>query len=265
MAAAQLVLMGCITLGLFTCCVGWQVAQRDISLADLLPRIDRGERADARRHVPATPGAERATHPPPDAAPPAQPAPNADGGPAPGAGEAGAALPPAAAEAPASAVGAAAASSAVAPRGLLATLPIRVATRLVIPSLGVDAPVVLVQVRDGTWDISQITQEVGHLQGTASPGDPSNVVLAGHITLEQGGYGPFKSLAQIKTGETAIVYVGEKQYTYVIRSLDIVTPDNVEIAYPTSEPVLTLITCANWDKAAQRYKDRVVAVGYLAQ
>jgi LPXTG-site transpeptidase (sortase) family protein len=264
LAVVQLILMGCIVLGLFSCFVGWQVVRQDISLTDLLPRIDQGERTARNRRTPATPtpptdergkteGQQPAAPPPPAATPPAQGAP-----------------PPAAAGAPTPAVLVVAApvptpSTAHAPRGLLAHLPTRAATRLVIPSLGVDAPVVLIPVRDGTWDVGQITQEVGHLQGTASPGESSNAVLAGHITLEQGGYGPFKSLAQLKVGETTVVYAGDEQYTYIIRSVDIVAPDNVEVTYPTSEPILTLITCANWDKAARRYKDRVVAVGYLAQ
>jgi LPXTG-site transpeptidase (sortase) family protein len=268
LAVGQLVLMGCIILGLFTCFVGWQAALRDVTLAELLPRIGQiewaartrqAERADIRR-LTATPGSEEATLT--ATAAPTPSAPSTSGG------EGGVDKGQAPAEAPTPTVGAAAASaphSSAASRGLLASLPDRVATRLEIPSLGVDAPVVLISVRGGTWDISQLTQEVGHLQGTASPGDPSNVVLAGHITLEQGGYGPFKSLAQLKVGEKAIVHEGEEQYTYIIRSVDIVAPDNVEITYPTSEPILTLITCANWDRATQRYKERIVAVGHLAE
>jgi LPXTG-site transpeptidase (sortase) family protein len=261
LAFVQLVLMGCIILGLFTCFVGWRAASQGVSPVDLLPRVSRDERTTARRHVPATPGSEKVI-----STPPATPAPGADEG-RETEGQQPAVPPPGAAP-PASRVdegGVTSPPAADASRGLFANLPTQAATRLVIPSLGVDAPVVLIPARDGTWDISQITQEVGHLQGTANPGDPSNVVLAGHITLEQGGYGPFKSLAHIKTGETATVYVGEKQYTYTIRSLGVVAPDNVEVAYSTHEPILTLITCANWDKVTQRYKDRIVAVGYLAQ
>lgn len=271
----QLCIAACIVVGLFACFVGWQASrQEDFRLADLLPRFEQSERnqkAAVRRQVTVTPapsGADRGK------AQPATPVPSAQSEQPQvqtGAGEGGAAPTPAApvvgAEVPAQAAGVAAvpvSSQAAAPRGLLAHLPARTATRLVVPSLKVDAPVVLVKVRDGTWDVGPLAQEVGHLQGTASPGDSSNVVLAGHITLAQGGYGPFKALAQLKVGETATVYVGDTQYNYTIRSVDVVPPDKVSVTYPTSEPVLTLITCANWDRSAGRYKDRVVAVGYLA-
>nr|NIN69151.1 hypothetical protein [Anaerolineae bacterium]NIN99229.1 hypothetical protein [Anaerolineae bacterium] len=53
--------------------------------------------------------------------------------------------------------------------GLVASLPDRPATRIVIPAIDVDAPVVVIPIRNGTWDVEQITHEVGHLQGTASP------------------------------------------------------------------------------------------------
>jgi len=39
----------------------------------------------------------------------------------------------------------------------------------------------------------------------------------------------------------------------------------VEITYPSDRPLLTLITCANWDRSDQRYLDRVAAVAYLAE
>jgi len=149
--------------------------------------------------------------------------------------------------------------------GLPANEPATPATRLVIPSLGVDAPVVLLPLRDGTWDISQLTQDVGHLQGTASPGEDSNVVLAGHITLTQGGYGPFKDLAQLKSGDEIEVYAGSQGYRYVVEAVKVVDPQDVEITYPTDRPLLTLITCANWDQDAQRYLDRVAVVAYLVE
>jgi LPXTG-site transpeptidase (sortase) family protein len=260
LTAVQLILMGCITLGLFACLAGWQIVRQDAPLADLLPRTDRGERAARTRQ------GERADARRADEGKTTLPSPATEAR-----WEQPTVYPSATPSAPPATLPAAAPPSPLpspllpTPRGLPARLPTRVATRLVIPSLGVDAPVVLIPARGDVWDVSQIAQEVGHLQGTASPGDPSNVVLAGHITLEQGRYGPFKSLAQLQVGETAVVYAGEKQYTYVIRSVDIVRGDEVEVTYPTSEPTLTLITCTNWDKTARRYEDRVVVVGYLAK
>lgn len=151
-----------------------------------------------------------------------------------------------------------------APAGLVASLPYRPATRIVIPAIDVDAPVVVVPIRNGTWDVEQITHEVGHLQGTASPGETSNVVMAGHITLTAGGYGPFRGLAQLQPGDEALVYVGDKEvYVYTVDSVKTVEATDVEVAYPTAEPILTLITCVNWDPIQGRYSNRLVVVAHL--
>jgi sortase A len=148
--------------------------------------------------------------------------------------------------------------------GLIASLPDRPATRVVIPAIDVDAPVVVIPIRNGTWDVEQITHEVGHLQGTASPGDSSNVVMAGHITLTAGGYGPFRGLSQLESGDEVLVYVGDQEvYVYTVDSVKTVEATDVEVAYPTTGPILTLITCVNWNPAQGRYNDRLVVVAHL--
>jgi len=148
--------------------------------------------------------------------------------------------------------------------GLTASLPDRPATRIVIPAIDVDAPVVVIPIRNGTWDVEQITHEVGHLQGTASPGDKSNVVMAGHITLTAGGYGPFRGLAQLQPGDEVLIYVGDQEvYVYEVDSLKKVEATDVEVTYPTTEPILTLLTCVNWDPVQGRYNDRLVVVAHL--
>jgi len=151
-----------------------------------------------------------------------------------------------------------------APLGLIASLPDRPARRIVIPAIDVDAPAVVIPIRNGTWDVEQITHEVGHLQGTASPGDKSNVVIAGHITLTAGGYGPFRGLAQLQPGDEVLIYVGDQEvYVYKVDSLKTVEATDIEVTYPTTEPILTLITCINWDPVQGRYNDRLVVVARL--
>jgi len=151
-----------------------------------------------------------------------------------------------------------------APMGLIVSLPDRPATRIVISAIDVDAPVVVIPIRNGTWDVEQITHEVGHLQGTASPGDNSNVVMAGHITLTAGGYGPFRGLAQLQPGDEVLIYVGDQEvYVYEVDSLKTVEATAVEVTYPTTEPILTLVTCVNWDPVQGRYNDRLVVVARL--
>lgn len=149
--------------------------------------------------------------------------------------------------------------------GLPADQPKVPATRLVIPKLGVDTSVVVIALRDGAWQVDQLTQEVGHLQGTASPGDPSNIAIAGHVTLARGGDGPFRHLSQLRQGDEVLVFVGEQPYRYVIKEVRVVSPEDVQVTFPTAEPTLTLITCANWNRERRVYDDRVIAVANLAQ
>jgi sortase A len=147
---------------------------------------------------------------------------------------------------------------------LPANQPERPATKLVIPTLGVDAPVVVISLENGTWSVDRLTREVGHMQGTASPGDPSNVAIAGHVTLAQGGDGPFRDLSQLKQGDEVLVYVGEQSYRYAITQVRLAAPEDVQVTLPTAEPTLTLITCANWNQERRAYDDRIVAQARLA-
>ncbi|MGQ9500533.1 MAG: sortase [Anaerolineae bacterium] len=166
----------------------------------------------------------------------------------------------------ASAEESAASSATTAPlMGLPADQPRIPATRLVIPKLGVDTPVMLIALRDGTWQVDRLTYEVGHLQGTASPGDPSNIAIAGHVTLAQGGDGPFRYLSQLRQGDEVLVFAGERSYRYMVKEMRVVSPEDVQVTFPTAEPTLTLITCANWNRERRVYDDRVIAVARLVQ
>ena len=137
-------------------------------------------------------------------------------------------------------------------------------TRLVIPALGIDAPVVGVPITNKTWDVSALTYEIAHLGGTANPGEKNNMVLAGHVTLKRGA-GPFLHLESLEPGDTAIVYAGEQAYTYRVVSKRYIGPTDVSVAYPTSDPILTLLTCTNWDAENRRYTERVAVIAELVE
>jgi LPXTG-site transpeptidase (sortase) family protein len=138
-----------------------------------------------------------------------------------------------------------------------------VATRLVIPKLEVDAPIMLAPIENQTWNVSHLEQAVGHLEGTASPGSSSNIVLAGHVTLAAGVYGPFAGLAQLETGDELIVYQGDQLFRYVVDGYQVVERTNVEVTYPSQTGQITLITCNNWNRESNRYEQRIVVKGHL--
>jgi len=107
-------------------------------------------------------------------------------------------------------------------------------TRLVIPDIDIDVPVV-----EGV-DWEQLKKGAGHLIGSANPGERGNLFLAGHNDI----YGEiFRKLEQLTIGDEVIVYSGQQPFRYIVRAARIVEPDDVSVMYATSTPVLTLLTC----------------------
>lgn len=144
-------------------------------------------------------------------------------------------------------------------------LPERPATRLVIPAMELDVPVIMSPIVNQTWKVDHLGEDfVGHLEGTASPGDSSNVVLAGHVTLAHNVYGPFAGLGQLEPGDSIIVYAGDQPYTYSVDSRQLVNRTDVQVTYPTDTGRVTLITCSNWSDELGAYQERLIVVGHLA-
>lgn len=143
-------------------------------------------------------------------------------------------------------------------------LPERPATRLVIPTMELDIPVTIAPIVSQSWKVDHLGQDfVGHLEGTASPGASSNIVLAGHVTIAQDVFGPFAGLGQLKPGDPIIVYESDQPYTYIVDYRQLVDRTAVNVAYPTEVGRITLITCSNWSDELGAYRERLIVVGHL--
>ncbi len=140
-----------------------------------------------------------------------------------------------------------------------------VATRLVIPKLNLDSPILLAPIENLTWKVDHLEQAVGHLEGTAPPGSDSNLVLAGHVTLAAGVYGPFAGLAQLAPGDVIHVYSGQQMFQYVVDGSQTVDRAAVEVTYPSETAQLTLITCNKWNDEQGRYEQRLIVKGHLVE
>ena len=117
------------------------------------------------------------------------------------------------------------------------------AIRLQIPALNVDAPIVQ---GDG-WE--QLKKGVGQHIGSPNPGDVGNMVFSAHNDV----YGEiFRHLDQLQPGDEILVFTQQRQYTYVIRSTQIVEPTQVEVMAGTNNPTATLISCYPYLKDTQR-------------
>lgn len=107
-------------------------------------------------------------------------------------------------------------------------------TRIVIPKIGVDAPVL----EGDSWET--LKKGAGHHLGTANPGERGNVYISAHNDI----YGQiFRRLEELDLGDEVIIYAGATSYRYVVREKRIVEPTDVSVMYPTTEPILSLQTC----------------------
>lgn len=86
-----------------------------------------------------------------------------------------------------------------------------------------------------------LARALGHVEGTAWPGETGNCVIAGHRNYSFGKL--FHRLNEVKTGDEIYLDTLEEAYHYVVTEIRIVEPDAVEILNPTDRDQLTLFTC----------------------
>lgn len=103
--------------------------------------------------------------------------------------------------------------------------------RIEIPRLDVAAVV-----REGV-DAQTLRRAVGHVPGTAFPGEKGNAALAGHRDTF------FRGLRSVQTGDSVRVVAPSGTFEYKVESMKIVTPKDVGVLDDTDQPVLTLVTC----------------------
>lgn len=136
----------------------------------------------------------------------------------------------------------------------------RHATRVVIPSIGLDAdvsPVGLV-FRGGELQYDVPRLEAGQYVGTSAPGEAGNVVIGGHVA-RRGASGIFQSLPKVVAGDVVEVYRGDRVYRYSVIEIKVVAADATDVMGSTQDATLTLITCFPEDN----YAERLVVIGRL--
>jgi sortase A len=108
------------------------------------------------------------------------------------------------------------------------------ATRIVIPKINIDAPII------GGVSWEDLKKGVGHLPGSAQPGERGNMYLAAHNDI----FGEiFRYLEKLEVGDEYHIYAGAEKFTYIVREKRIIEPTEVDVMLPTTEPVATLQTC----------------------
>ena len=110
-----------------------------------------------------------------------------------------------------------------------------------VPRVGIEVPLL-----EGTSDLA-MNRGVGHVVGTALPGQPGNLAISGH---RDGFFRPLKDVVlgdfidvdrPAHPGEIATS--GQHTDRYVVRNIRIVPPSDTSVLHRTGDSTLTLITC----------------------
>jgi sortase A len=91
-------------------------------------------------------------------------------------------------------------------------------------------------VRAGS-DARTLRLAVGHIPGTALPGDSGNVGLAAHRDTF------FRRLRDIQPDDEIVLTTPEGIFRYTVAGTKIVEPEDVWVLDATEQPSLTLVTC----------------------
>jgi sortase A len=103
--------------------------------------------------------------------------------------------------------------------------------RLEIPRLGLSVMVV-----EGD-DHRTLRRAVGHVPGTALPGQDGNTALTGHRDTF------FRPLRNIRPEDIITLTTLQGRYRYRVLSTQVVNPDDVSVLEASQKEILTLITC----------------------
>ena len=103
--------------------------------------------------------------------------------------------------------------------------------RIDIPRIGVS-----VGIRQGTTSRT-LRLGVGHIKGTALPGEPGNIGIAGHRDTY------FRALKDIHKDDEIQIQTATGIARYEVDWVQITAPSDVSVLAPTAESSLTLVTC----------------------
>jgi sortase A len=103
--------------------------------------------------------------------------------------------------------------------------------RLDIPRLGLSAMVI-----EGTSGRT-LRRAVGHISGTALPGQPGNVGISGHRDTF------FRPLRNIQRNDIITLTTLSGEFRYRVVSTRVVGPSKVAVLDPSGNEMLTLVTC----------------------
>ena len=121
-------------------------------------------------------------------------------------------------------------------------------SRIIIPKINVDVPVVYdIKTREEQAIQDGLERGVVHYAGTSLPGEAGNNVIVGHSSnnfLNSGKYKfAFVLLDRLELNDTFILHHEGTRYVYKVTNKQVVEPTDFSLVLPTDTPTTTLITC----------------------
>jgi sortase (surface protein transpeptidase) len=139
-----------------------------------------------------------------------------------------------------------------------------VPTRLRIPAVALNAPVVPIGVDEatGAMAVPIDVSIVGWYRFGASPGEGGSSLLVGHVDSRVQGEGVFFRLSQLQPGDGVIIEMGPgrvERFEVVARRSYGKDELPGRVFTRTGQPFLTLVTCGgSFDVSTRHYSDNVV-------
>ena len=135
-------------------------------------------------------------------------------------------------------------------------------TRVTIPAIGVDAPLVGVGLKpDGAMQTPDFGIAAWYDRGP-KPGQPGPAVVLAHVDSKAHGPDVFHRLRELKAGDRVTVHYADRATTFAVTGKE----QTAKTALPTTRiwnsattPVLRLITCGGaFDRKAGSYLDNII-------
>ncbi|CAN5169004.1 hypothetical protein BH11PAT4_BH11PAT4_2290 [soil metagenome] len=122
-----------------------------------------------------------------------------------------------------------------------------------------------------TWDVplngdvyTKLERGLVHIDGTANPGERGTVAIFGHSSHYPWAKGSYKTvfapILKAKVGQSIQVSKGNTVYTYTVRKVYDINPDQMSVLNSGNESVLKLITCTPLGTSLKRHVVEAVQV-----
>lgn len=128
---------------------------------------------------------------------------------------------------------------------------------IIIPSIGVDAPIVFPSNREVNVLNNALLGGVVHYPGSAQFGATGNAFLFGHSTglkvVHNKNFEVFNRVKELKPNDPIKIRSGSREYLYLVTSVENKRAEDATIVLATEQKILTLSTCNIFGGKEQRY------------